>query len=105
MKICIYGAGAIGGYLAVCLNNAGAEVSVVARGAHLKAIQENGVTLLIGGERRNARVRAVSDARDLGPQDYVIVGLKAHQAWESAEQMVPLLGPGTAVVTAQNGIP
>jgi len=105
MKICIYGAGAIGGYLAVCLSKAGAEVSVVARGAHLKAIQDNGITLLIGGERSNARVRAVSDARDLGPQDYVIVGLKAHQAWESAEQMVPLLGRDTAVVTAQNGIP
>jgi 2-dehydropantoate 2-reductase len=105
MKICIYGAGAIGGYLGVLLKQAGADVSLIARGAHLEAIRANGVKLLIGGEERVAHMPATHDARALGPQHYVIVALKAHQAWEAAEQMRPLLGPDTAVVTAQNGVP
>jgi 2-dehydropantoate 2-reductase len=105
MKICIYGAGAIGGYIAVCLKQAGVDVSVIARGAHLAAIQKNGLTLLMGDQRRTVHLPAASDPRDVGPQDYVIVGLKAHQAWESATHMAPLFGPDTAVVTAQNGIP
>lgn len=105
MKICIYGAGAIGGYLGVLLKQAGADVSLIARGAHLEAIRANGVRLLIGGEERVAHMPATHDPSALGPQHYVIVALKAHQAWEAAEQMRPLLGPDTAVVTAQNGVP
>lgn len=105
MKICIYGAGAIGGYLGVLLKLSGADVSLIARGAHLAAIKENGLKLLIGGEEKLARMPATSDPAELGPQDYVIVALKSHQAWEVAEQMKPLLGPETAVVTAQNGVP
>lgn len=105
MKICIYGAGAIGGYLGVLLQQAGADVSLIARGAHLKAIQQNGLTLKIGGEVLNARMPATSDPNELGPQDYVIVALKAHQAWEVAEQMQPLFHQETVVVTAQNGLP
>ncbi len=105
MKICIYGAGAIGGYIGVLLKLAGADVSLVARGAHLKAIREHGLKLLIDGEEKSARMPATDKPAELGPQDYVIVGLKAHQAWEVAEQMAPLLGRDTAVVTAQNGLP
>ena len=106
MRICIYGAGAIGGYLAVGLSQVdGVELSVVARGAHLAAIRQGGLKLLIGGETRVCRPTATDDPRDLGPQDYVIVCLKAHQAWETADRMTPLLGPGTAVVTGQNGVP
>jgi 2-dehydropantoate 2-reductase len=105
MKICIYGAGAIGGHIGVLLANAGADVSLIARGAHLEAIKANGLKLVMKEGEKIAKVRATNDPRDLGPQDYVIVALKSHQAWESAEQMVPLLGPKTAVVTAQNGIP
>ena len=105
MKICIYGAGAIGGYLGVMLNQSGAEVSLIARGPHLEAIKANGVKLLINGEEKVARMKATSDPSELAPQDYVIVTLKSHQAWEVADQMTPLLGPETAVVTAQNGIP
>jgi 2-dehydropantoate 2-reductase len=106
MRICIYGAGAIGGYLAAGLSGAdGVELSVVARGAHLAAIRQSGLKLLIDGETRLCRPAATDDPRDLGPQDYVIVCLKAHQAWETAERMKPLLGPGTAVVTGQNGVP
>jgi 2-dehydropantoate 2-reductase len=105
MKICIYGAGAIGGYLGVLLKLGGADVSLIARGAHLAAIKENGLKLLIGDEEKVARMPATSDPAELGPQDYVIIALKSHQAWEVAEQMRPLFGPQTAVVTAQNGIP
>lgn len=105
MKICIYGAGAIGGYLAVLLKQSGADVSLIARGAHLEAIRAHGLKLLINDEEKSARMPATTDPRDLGPQDYVIIALKAHQAWETAEQMRPLLGSHTAVVTAQNGVP
>jgi 2-dehydropantoate 2-reductase len=105
MKICIYGAGAIGGYLGVLLKQAGADVSLIARGEHLKAIQANGLKLLIGGEEKTAKFPATKDPKELEPQDYVIVALKAHQAWEVAEEMRPLFGKETAVVTAQNGLP
>ena len=105
MKICIYGAGAIGGYLAVDLANAGVDLSLIARGAHLEAMRANGLKLIKDGEERTAKVTATDNPADLGPQDYVIVTLKSHQAWEAAEHMQPLLGPDTAVVTAQNGVP
>ncbi len=105
MKICIYGAGAIGGYMAVMMKRSGADVSLVARGAHLAAMKEKGLTLKIGDETFTEHMPATNDPRELGPQDYVIIGLKAHQAWESAEHMRPLFGPSTAVVTAQNGVP
>ena len=106
MKVCIYGAGAIGGYLGVQLAQVpGVEVSLIARGAHLAAMRENGLKLLIGGQERVVPVTATDTPGDLGPQDTVIVALKAHQAWEAAEQMKPLLGPDTAVVTCQNGVP
>jgi 2-dehydropantoate 2-reductase len=106
MRICIYGAGAIGGYLAAGMSEVeGVELSVVARGAHLAAIRRSGLKLVIDGRTRVCRPAATDDPRDLGPQDYVIVCLKAHQAWEAAERIAPLLGPGTAVVTGQNGVP
>lgn len=105
MKVCIYGAGAIGGYIGAMLKQGGLDVSVVARGAQLAAIKAHGLKLLIDGQEKVAQLPATSDPAELGHQDYVIVALKAHQAWEVAEQMTPLLGPHTAVVTAQNGIP
>jgi 2-dehydropantoate 2-reductase len=106
VKICIYGAGAIGGYLAAMLSRADAEVSAIARGAHLEAMRKNGLTVVLkDGDPVVARLPATDDPAELGPQDYVVVALKAHQAWEVAEQMAPLLGPDTAVVTAQNGVP
>ena len=105
MKICIYGAGAIGGYIGVMLKRAGADVSLVARGSHLEAINQNGLKLQIKGEELSAEMPASSNPADLGPQDYVIIALKAHQAWEVAREMAPLLGPNTAVFTAQNGLP
>jgi 2-dehydropantoate 2-reductase len=105
LKFCVFGAGAIGGYLAVELAVAGHEVSVIARGAHLAAIRARGLKLIIKGREKIARLAASDDPREFGPQDYVICALKAHQAFESAASFAPLLGPDTAVVTAMNGIP
>jgi len=105
MKICIYGAGAIGGYMGLMLHEGGADVSLIARGAHLAAIRENGLKVVFKDEEKTARITATDNPAELGPQDYVIVALKAHQAWEVADQMGPLLGQNTAVVTAQNGVP
>lgn len=105
MKICIYGAGAIGGYMGVMLKRGGAEISLVARGAHLDAIKAKGLTLVLKDETVTERLTASRDPCELGEQDVVIIALKAHQAWEAAEDIKPLLGPQTAVVTAQNGVP
>ncbi len=105
MKICIYGAGAMGGYLGVSLARSGVDVSLVARGAHLAALRQNGARLLIGGDEWVVRLPCTDDPRQLGPQDYVLVALKAHSLPDAAETMLPLLGPETAVVTASNGLP
>ena len=105
MKICIYGAGAIGGYLGAELALAGEDVSLIARGPHLEAMQKNGLKLRIENEERIAQARFTDDPGEVGPQDYVIVTLKAPSAAAIADQMGPLLGPDTAVVTAVNGIP
>ena len=105
MKICVYGAGAIGGYLAVELAASGQDVCVIARGAHLLAIQENGLKLVIHGREKVVRIAAGEDPRAFGVQDLVICALKAHQAYDCAAGFAPLLGPETAFLTAMNGIP
>jgi len=105
MKICIYGAGAIGGYLGAKLAMAGADVSLVARGPHLAAMQSNGLTLLEDGERHNVKVTASEDPTDLGPQDYVIVTLKAHSVPAVVQPMQALLNENTTVVMGVNGVP
>jgi len=105
MRICIFGAGAVGGHIAAKLAAAGNEVSVVARGAHLQAMRERGLKLLHGAETILGRVRAAETARELGPQDAVFVTLKANLLPAFAAQAEGLLGSDTAVVFVQNGIP
>ncbi len=105
MKICIYGAGAIGGYLAVGLKRAGADVTCIARGAHMRAIQESGLKLLIDDDEIIEHMPCTEDPKEVGPQDYVIVALKAPSAHAVADTMTPLFHDRTAVVTAQNGLP
>ncbi len=105
MKICIYGAGAIGGYLGVQLLRAGADVSLVARGAHLAAMRENGLKLLMGEDTQIVHPRCTDNAAELGEQDFVIICLKAHSIPAVIDQMKPLLGARTRIVTAVNGIP
>jgi len=105
MRICIVGAGAIGGYMGAKLAQAGADVSLVARGPHLAAMREHGLTLIEDGERSTLPVTASEDPAELGPQDYVIVTLKAHSVPPMVTRMQPLLGPETTVVMAVNGVP
>ena len=105
MKVCVFGAGAIGGFLGVALADAGAQVSLVARGAHLSAMRDHGVRLQIEGTEKVAHVRCTDDPTMLGEQDYVIIALKAHDIPPAVESMLPLLGPKTHVVTASNGLP
>lgn len=105
MKIAIYGAGAIGGYLGALLSQAGEDVSLIARGPHLAAIQKNGLALDMNGERIITHPKATDKPAELGKQDYVIVSLKAHSAVHVVDTMQPLLGKGTAIVTAVNGVP
>lgn len=105
MKICIYGAGAIGGYLGVKLALAGADVSLIARGQHLAAMREQGVRLHSEGETQGVHLPCTENPEELEPQDYVIVTVKAHTLPAIADKLKPLLGADTAVVTAVNGIP
>ncbi|WP_028228313.1 2-dehydropantoate 2-reductase [Paraburkholderia ferrariae] len=105
MKICIFGAGAIGGMMGVQLARAGADVSFVARGPHLAAMRERGARLLMDGEEYVANVRCTSDPRELGVQDVVIITLKAHSVAGVIDAMQPLIGKHTAIVTGTNGIP
>ena len=106
MTICVVGAGAIGGCLAVRLARAGHEVSVVARGPHLAAIRGRGLTLIEADGETTARPAAATDRiRDLGPHDLVLLALKAHQIEAVVDDLPALLGPETAMVTLQNGVP
>ncbi len=106
MKLCVFGAGAIGGLMAAKLAAKGdVEVTVIARGPHLAAMQAKGLTLRSEGSETVVPVRAVASAAEAGKQDYVVVTLKAHSLPGAAEQMQPLLGPETAIVSAVNGIP
>src|SRR6056297_916403 len=106
MKICVFGAGAIGGYMGVKLAQAGADVSLVARGPHLAAMQANGLKLIEeGGEETVVEVNASDNPADLGEQDYIIVTLKAHSVPPVVDKMQPLIGPNTTIVSGVNGVP
>ena len=106
MKICIFGAGAIGGYLAVKLVQAGANVSLIARGQHLAKMKVNGMTLIESdGQRVNVPVTATDNPEDLGAQDYVFVTLKAHSVPPVINKMQPLISEQTTIVSGVNGVP
>ncbi len=105
MKICVYGAGAVGGLIAAWLARAGHEVSVVARGSQLDAIRRDGLRVRSKGQTESFRVKADSDPAKLGPQDYVLVTVKAQSLAEVAAGIPPLLGRETSIVTAMNGVP
>ena len=105
MKICVYGAGAIGGLMAAWLARAGHDVSVVARGAALDAIRRDGLRVRSKGATESFRIRAESDPAKLGAQDYILVTVKAQSLGAVAKGIAPLLGKDTSVVTAMNGVP
>lgn len=101
----IMGAGAIGTWLGVALAEAGEDVTLVARGPHLEAMQRSGVLLRDAGGERAVAVRATGDPASVGAVDVVLIAVKAHDLPAAAPQLAPLLGPDTTVVSAQNGIP
>ncbi len=105
MKTCIYGAGAIGGWIGVRLAQAGCDVSVVARGATLQALQSHGLRLESAGETSSVPVRASASPAELGVQDLVVIAVKAPAMADVAKAIAPLIGPGTMVLTAMNGVP
>ena len=105
-RICVFGAGAIGGYVGARLAIKGeADVSLVARGAHLAVMKANGLTLKQGGETQVVHPTVTDDPKQLGPQDFIILTLKAHGLAGVIDQMMPLIGKDTAILFAQNGIP
>ena len=105
MKVCVFGAGAIGGYMGAKLAATDAEVTLIARGPHLAAMQTHGLRLREGGEETVVRPRVTQNPAEAGPQDYVIISLKAHSVPPVVETMQPLFGPDTAMVWAVNGVP
>ena len=105
MKICVYGAGAIGGLMAAWLSRSGHEVSLVARGAQLDAIRRDGLRVRSRGGTESFRIKAEAQPEKLAPQDYVLVTVKAQSLTDVATSIAPLLGPDTSVVTAMNGVP
>ena len=105
MKIAIFGAGAIGGFLGAKLAAAGAEVTVIARGPHLAAMQANGVTLRTAEGETVVHPRCVGSAAEAGIQDYVFVTLKAHSLPAAAPDIARMMGPDSALVTGINGVP
>ncbi|MGH8668755.1 MAG: 2-dehydropantoate 2-reductase [Burkholderiales bacterium] len=107
MKICVYGAGAVGGLIAAWLKRSGHEVSAVARGTQLEAIRRHGLRVSdrASGKLDTHAIRAESEPARLGPQDYVVVSVKAQSLQEVGERIGPLVGPETSIITAMNGVP
>jgi len=105
MKVAVLGAGAIGAYVGAALHRGGTEVHLIARGDHLKAIRENGVQVLSPRGDFVARTHATDDPSEVGPVDYVFLGLKANSYASSGPLIAPLLHEDTAIIAAQNGIP
>ena len=105
MKICVYGVGAVGGYIGARLAHAGSEINAVAKGTTLKALQQHGLRLQSNNETFSVKINAVESPDALGIQDLVVVAVKATAMAEIAKQIVPLIGPDTMVLTAMNGVP
>ena len=107
MKIAVIGAGAIGGYVGVKLALAGEDVTFIVRGANLEAIRKNGAKLIMhdGSEHVASNVKATNNYDEAGPQDIIVLAMKAHQLEAIADDLPKLIGPDTVIVTMQNGIP
>ena len=105
INICVFGAGAIGGYLGCCLSKAGANVSLIARGPHKEAIEKNGLTLLTKSGSEIFNLKVTDNPNELPTQNYVIIALKAHAITGIVKNLKPLLNDETAVISAVNGVP
>lgn len=105
MRIAVFGAGAVGGYLGVRLAEGGSDVQFIARGDHLDALRARGLTLVTPeGERSTHAVRATNDPAEVGPVDVVLFLVKSYDTESAARRLAPLIGEGTAVLSLQNGI-
>src|SRR3984957_10568032 len=105
MKFLIAGAGAIGGYLGARMARAGQDVTLYARGPHLRAMQERGLRVVSADGDFEVHPRVIGDLKDAGPMDVIFLGVKAHGLTQLAPQVQPLIGENTTVVSTQNGIP
>ena len=105
MNICVFGAGAIGGYIGCCLSKAGANVSLIARGPHKEAIEKNGLTLITRNSSDTFNLKVTENPKELETQDYIIIGVKAHAIAGIVENLKPLLNKHTSILSAVNGIP
>lgn len=105
MKFLIVGAGAVGAYIGAMMSRQGYDITLHARGPHLRAMQEKGVRVISADDDFVAHPRLIADLKDAGPIDVVFLCVKAHGLPPLAEQLAPVLGPETAVVSTQNGIP
>tara|TARA_B100000131_G_C18045875_1_gene584370 strand:- start:153 stop:1169 length:1017 start_codon:yes stop_codon:yes gene_type:complete len=104
-KICIFGAGSIGGYLAACLKKTDADISLVARGPHKKAIEENGLTFIKNENTENYKIKVTDDVRTLGPQDYIFLSIKAHGISNIVSSLKEVMHSETVIISAVNGLP
>ncbi len=104
-KICIYGAGAIGGFLACSLKKTNSKVSLIARGEHKKVIENKGLTLLRDGRKETFSFNVYENGSDLGIQDFIIIGVKAQSIPQIVESLLPMVGKNTSIISAVNGIP
>ena len=105
MKICVVGAGAIGGLMGAKFAMAGEDVTLIDQGVHLAAIQDHGLKLIWDGEHVISNVKATDSLEEAGPQDLVVLAVKAHYLEQVAPKISHLMGPGTMIMTVQNGIP
>src|SRR5690242_4660619 len=106
MKVCVFGSGAIGGYVAASLARAGqCDVTAIARGRQLAAMKNAGLTVQVTGQTWQTPISCTDTAGELGPQDVVIVALKAPTISDAADQLKALIGPQTTLVFLMNGIP
>jgi 2-dehydropantoate 2-reductase len=105
MKFLIAGAGAVGGYIGACLARAAYDVTLFARGPHLRAMQQRGLRVLSAEGDFQVHPRIIGDLAEAGPVDVIFLGVKAHGLTQLAPQVQPLIGENTTVVSTQNGIP
>src|SRR5438477_12350539 len=105
MKFVIAGAGAIGAYMGSRMARAGLDVTLFARGPHLRAMQEKGIRVVSPEGNFEARPKLSDNLESIGPADVVFLGVKAHSLTDLAPPLAPLLGPDTAVVSTQHGVP
>jgi len=104
-KICIFGAGAIGGYIAACLKKTDVELSLIARGPHKKAIEEKGLTLIKNGKSENFKFNVTDDPKTLDVQDYIFISVKAHSISNIVDNLSPIISDQTSIISTVNGLP